>query len=64
MLQSIESLTYWFSFVNNNPTRVQKLVSIIFVCGMARMEMDYNLKKMANFFKLFLCILEKSLKTN
>ena len=29
---------------------------------MARMEMDCNLKKFANFFKFFLCILEKSLK--
>ena len=28
------------------------------------MEMDYNLKKLANFFKLFLCILEKLLITN
>ena len=26
--------------------------------------MDCNLKKLANFFKLFLCILEKSLKTD
>ena len=26
------------------------------------MEMDYNLKKLANVFKFFLCILEKSLK--
>ena len=26
------------------------------------MEVDCNLKKLANFFKLFLCILEKSLK--
>ena len=31
---------------------------------MARMEMDYNLKKLASFFKSLLCILEKSLKTN
>ena len=28
------------------------------------MEVDYNLKKLANFFKFFLCILEKSLKIN
>ena len=28
------------------------------------MEMDYNLKKMANFFKFFLYISEKSLKTD
>ena len=28
------------------------------------MEMDYNLKKLANFFKFFLCILEKSIKTD
>ena len=26
------------------------------------MEMDCNLKKFANFFKFFVCILEKSLK--
>ena len=26
------------------------------------MEMDCKLKKLANFFKIFLCILEKSLK--
>ena len=31
---------------------------------MARIEMDYNLKKLAKFFKFFLCILEKSLKAN
>ena len=35
----------WFSFVDNNPT-----VSV--------MEVDCNLKKLANFFKFFLCILE------
>ena len=29
---------------------------------MARMEMDCNLKKLANFFKFFLCILVKLLK--
>ena len=28
------------------------------------MEVDCNLKKLANFFKFFLCILEKSLKTD
>ena len=28
------------------------------------MEMDCSLKKLANFFKLFLCILKKSLKTD
>ena len=28
------------------------------------MEMDYNLKKLANFFKLFLRISEKSVKTD
>ena len=27
------------------------------------MEMDYNLKELAIFFKFFLCILEKLLKT-
>ena len=26
------------------------------------MEVDYNLKKFASFFKFFLCIVEKSLK--
>ena len=31
---------------------------------MARMEMDCNLKKLANFFKFFLYIVEKSLKTD
>ena len=31
---------------------------------MAKMEMDCNLKKLANFFKFFLCIVEKSLKTD
>ena len=31
---------------------------------MARMEMNCNLKKLANIFKFFLCILGKSLKTN
>ena len=31
---------------------------------MARMKVDCNLTKMANFFKFFLCILEKSLKTD
>ena len=30
--------------------------------GMAWMEMDYNLKNLANFFKFFLYILEKLLK--
>ena len=29
---------------------------------MARKEVDCNLKKLANFFKFILCILEKSLK--
>ena len=28
------------------------------------MEVDCNLKKLANFFKFVLCILEKSLKTD
>ena len=28
------------------------------------MEMDYNLKKVANFYKIFPCILEKSPKTD
>ena len=28
------------------------------------MEVDCNLKKLANFFKLFLCISEKSLESN
>ena len=28
------------------------------------MEVDCNLKKLANFFKFFLCILEKALKTS
>ena len=51
------------SFVNNNPTSAQKPVSINYVWpGMARMEVDCNLKKLANFFKFFLCILTKSLK--
>ena len=31
---------------------------------MARMEVDCNLKMLANFFKFFRCILEKSLKTD
>ena len=31
---------------------------------MARMQVDYNLKTLANFFKFFLCILEKSLKVD
>ena len=31
---------------------------------MTWMEVDCNLKKMANFFKLFLCISEKSLENN
>ena len=31
---------------------------------MARMEMDWHLEKLANFYKFFLCILEKSLKIN
>ena len=30
--------------------------------GMARIEMDCNLKKLAKFFKFFLCIVEKSPK--
>ena len=28
------------------------------------MEVDWNLKKLASFFKFFLCIVEKSLKTD
>ena len=31
---------------------------------MARMEMDCNLKKLANFFTFSPCVLEKSLKTD
>ena len=31
---------------------------------MTWMEVDCNLKKLANFFKLFLCISEKSLENN
>ena len=31
---------------------------------MARMEMDCNLKKLANFFKLILWVLKKLLKTD
>ena len=31
---------------------------------LARMEVNCNLKNLANFFKFFLCILEKSLKTD
>ena len=30
--------------------------------GLVQMEMDYNLKKLANFFKFFLCVLVKLLK--
>ena len=31
---------------------------------MTRIDLDYKLKKMANFFKFFPCILKKSLKTD
>ena len=31
---------------------------------MARMKVDCNLKKLANFSKFFLCILEKSMKAD
>ena len=34
----------------------------MFGCGRARIEVDCNLKNLANFFKFFLCILKKSLK--
>ena len=54
----------WLRCVNHNPTSAQKLPVIVLGCYLclARMEVDCNLKKWANFFKFFLCILEKSLK--
>ena len=36
---------------------------LIVLCPMARIEMDCNLKKLANFFKFFLRILKRSLKS-
>ena len=44
--------------------RVGRSASINYLwLGMARMEMDCNLKNLANFFKFLLCIVEKSSKT-
>ena len=37
----------------------------MFGCGsMAKIEVDFNLKRLANFFKFFLCLSEKSLSTD
>ena len=53
----------WFSVVNNYPSSVHNLVFVIFAAD----GFDGNglkLEKIGHFFKFFLCILAKMLKTD